>query len=125
MNKVILIGRIANDIDVKYTQTGKAVATFSIAVNRVATKGKEAQADFIRIVAWNGTAEACGNYMSKGSKVGICGRLQSRSYDKDGKKQYITEVIADNIEFLDSKKNKGNDIASSMGTDIPNEEVPF
>ena len=107
MNKVILLGRLTKDVDVRYTQaTNIMVASFSLAVNRRFTKeGEERQADFINIVAWNKTAEFCSKYFKKGQQVGVIGRLQTRNYEDDkGVKHYITEVVAEEVYFADSKK---------------------
>lgn len=107
MNKVILLGRLTKDVDVRYTQaTNIMVASFSLAVNRrFAKEGEERQADFINIVAWSKTAEFCSKYFKKGQQVGVIGRLQTRNYEDDkGVKHYITEVVAEEVYFADSKK---------------------
>ncbi len=130
MNKVILVGRLARDPEVRYTQNGKAVASFSIAVNRfVGAQGQE-QVDFIPIVAWEKLAEIVGNNLAKGRRILVEGRLQIRNYvnQETGEKRRIAEVIAQNIEFLDSRKPEepNNDDASSFGSDVfPEEEIPF
>ena len=131
MNKVILVGRLARDPDVRYTQSGKATASFALAVNRRVGQGKEQQADFIPIVAWEKLAEIAGNNLMKGSKILVEGRMQVRNYeDKNGQKRYVTEVVAQNIEFLGSKPSDNNDKlpeeASSFGSEVnPDEEIPF
>lgn len=102
MNKIILIGRIVKEIEIRHTQSGRACANFSIAVNRPYTgqDGKK-ETDFINIVAWDKTAENLKKYTSKGDLIGIEGRLQTRSYEaSDGKKRVITEVLANNVQFL-------------------------
>lgn len=107
MNKVILIGNISTDVELKYSQSNKAVATFNLAVNReyTNTEGNK-EVDFIKIVVWGKQAENINTYLRKGSKLAIEGRLQIRSYEsKEGKKSHITEVVAENVQFLDSKKN--------------------
>ena len=105
MNQVVLIGRITKDIELKYTQTGKCVCSFTVAVNK--GFGKDSEADFINCVAWEKTAENLANYTAKGSQVGISGRLQVRSYDsKEGKKVYVTEVVANFIEFIGTKSDQ-------------------
>lgn len=106
MNKVILLGRLTKDVDVRYTQaTNIMVASFSLAVNRRFAKEGEQQADFINIVAWNKTAEFVSKYFKKGQQVAIVGRIQTRNYEDDkGIKHYITEVIAEEVYFADSKK---------------------
>jgi len=112
MNKVILTGNLARDPEVRYTQSGKAVATFSMAVSRTWKKAADAQAqqltDFINIVAWEKSAEFCSKYLAKGSRILVEGRIQSRSYDaQDGTKRYVTEVVSENIEFAGGKRQEG------------------
>lgn len=104
MNKVILVGRLTRDPDVKNTTTGKTVATFTLAVDRrFKNKDGQKEADFVPIVVWGKQAELAGQYLAKGSQTGVSGRLQVRSYDaQDGQKRYVTEVIADEITFLSS-----------------------
>lgn len=107
MNKVELLGRLTRDPEIRYTQTNNIpVASFSLAVNRRFVKeGEERQADFINIVAWNKTAEFCSNYFKKGQQVAIVGRIQTRNWDDEqGQKHYVTEVIAEEVFFADSKK---------------------
>ena len=129
MNKVILLGRLTRDPEVRYTQSGKAVASFSIAVNRFA--GGQEQADFIPIVAWEKLAETCGNNLTKGRRVLVEGRLSVRSYEaNDGQKRRVTEVVAQNVEYLDSRQTSGTDAGNidinSFGKDVfPEEEIPF
>lgn len=138
MNKVILMGRLTKDPDVRYTQTGKVVCQFTLAVGRTFTnqEGKK-DADFIPIVVWGKIAEVCGNNLSKGKRALVDGRLQIRSYDtKDGSKRWISEVIASSVTFLNYKTDKdtavttGNPASSShmdcFGESIPfDEEIPF
>ena len=114
MNKVQLVGRLTRDPELRYTQTTNSlVTTFNLAVNRrFAKQGEERQADFITIVAWNKTAEFIHKYFKKGLKVVIAGRLQTRTYDDDkGSKHYITEVIAEEVEFADSKRDNASEDA--------------
>ena len=102
MNKVILTGRITKDIDLRYTQDQKAIVRFSLAVDR---RNKDKSADFISCVAWEKTAEFMSKYLAKGSKIGIVGRIQTGSYtDHDGNKVFTTDVIAEDVEFLEPKK---------------------
>lgn len=108
MNKVILMGRLTRDPEVRYTQTNNTlVASFSLAVNRRFTRqGEERQADFINIVAWNKTGEFVSKYFKKGQQVSVVGRLQTRNYDDtEGKKHYITEVVAEEVYFADSRRD--------------------
>ena len=110
MNKVFLIGRLTRDPELRYTGSNTAVATFSLAVNRNFTNANgEREADFINIVVWRKQAENVKNYLSQGSQVAIDGRIQTRSYDdQNGQKRYVTEVVADNVEFLGSKGSSNN-----------------
>lgn len=107
MNKVFLIGRLTRDPELRYTSSNVAVATFSLAVNRnFSNANGEREADFINIVVWRKQAENVKNYLSQGSQVAVEGRIQTRSYDdNNGQKRYITEVVADNVEFLGSKNS--------------------
>ena len=108
MNKVFLIGRLTRDPELRYTGNNTPVATFSIAVNRNFTnQSGEREADFINIIVWRKQAENIKNYVKKGSQVAIDGRIQTRNYEQDGVKRYVTEVVADNVQFLDTK-NGGN-----------------
>lgn len=135
MNKVILVGNLARDPEVRYTQSGKAVASFSLAVNSYNSSSQSNTATFISIVAWEKLAEICGNNLVKGSKILVEGRLQTRSYDgKDGQKRYVTEVVMQNLEFMGSKQNapagEGSlpsaGGANSFGSEVfPDEEIPF
>jgi len=139
VNKVILVGRLTRDPEVRYTQTGKAVASFSVAVNT--GFGENKRADFIPIVVWDKLAEICGNNLTKGRNVLVEGRLQISEYEKDGQKRRTTEVVAQNVEFLDTKQAVGSNAGtasaspspaksgydvSSFGTEVfPEEEIPF
>ncbi|MBP2655708.1 MAG: ssbA [Firmicutes bacterium] len=125
MNKVILVGRLTQDPEVRYTQGGKAVASFNLAVNRIVGKGQHPEADFIPIVVWEKLAEICGNNLSKGQRVLIEGRLQIRSYEaNDGQKRRVAEVIAQNMEFLE-RKIQQEDNHGFGGQVFPEEEIPF
>lgn len=106
MNKVILIGRLTKDVDYHLTQAEKAVANFTLAVDRpFKNVNGEKEADFIKIVVWGKLAEHCGNYIGKGRLVAVSGRLQTRSYEaEDGQRRYITEVVAGEVKFLDRAK---------------------
>ncbi|WP_297966583.1 single-stranded DNA-binding protein [uncultured Anaerovibrio sp.] len=110
MNKVILAGRLARDPEMRYTPSGKAVASFTLAVNRRygRSAGDQQQtADFIPIIAWEKLAEVCGNNLIKGSQILVEGRMQVRSYEaQDGTKRYVTEVIANEVEFMGSKQQR-------------------
>jgi len=110
MNKVFLIGRLTRDPELRYTGSNTAVATFSLAVNRnFSNQNGEREADFINIVVWRKQAENVKNFLTQGSQVAIDGRIQTRSYDdQNGQKRYVTEVVADNVEFLGSKNSSTN-----------------
>ena len=130
MNKCILVGRLTREPEVKYTPTGKMVATFTLAVDRGYQKDKESkEADFVPIVVWGKPAEFCGNYLNKGSKILVDGRLQVRSYDKDGQKRYVTEVIANSVDALGGRRAEGaGDPATESviaSFEDENGEVPF
>jgi single-strand DNA-binding protein len=102
MNVVMLTARLTKDVELRYTPQGKAVATFSVAVDRPYAKD---QTDFFNIVVWGKTAENCSNFIGKGRLVAIRGMIQNRSYDdNNGAKKYITEIVADEVQFLDKKK---------------------
>ena len=110
MNKVVLIGRLTKDPELRYTPgTGTAVSTITLAVDRYNTKTQQREADFIPVVVYGKQAESLSNYLSKGSPAAISGRIQTRSYDaKDGTKRYVTEVVADvplGVQFIGGKKN--------------------
>ena len=119
MNKVVLMGRLTRDPEVRYTSTNNTlVASFSLAVNRrFARQGEERQADFINVVAWDKTGEFCSKYFKKGQQVGVIGRIQTRNYDdKDGKKVYVTEVVAEETYFADTRRDgESNPFSSGAG----------
>lgn len=122
MNKITLIGRLTKDPELKYTPgKGDAVATFTIAVDRIFSKTKEA--DFIPVVVWGKQAESTATYVSKGKLIGVAGRLQVRSFDaKDGSKRYVTEVIAEEVQFLEWTDKKDD---SAPMTEVDDNDVPF
>lgn len=131
MNRVILVGRLCQDPEIRYTQSGKAVANFSLAVSRRA--GQNEQTDFIPIVVWEKLAEVCGNNLSKGRKILVEGVLQIRSYEaQDGSKRRVAEVVAQNVEFLDSKngnapkEDANNQNGYGFGPSVPDDQdIPF
>ena len=118
MNKAILIGNLANDPETRTTQSGIAQCTFRLAVQRrFANQQGVREADFINIVAWRQTAELCGRYLAKGRKVAVVGSIQTRSYDaQDGSKRYVTEVVADEVEFISGPQDGARPVRSD---DIP------
>ncbi len=126
MNKVMLIGRITHDLDLRYTPSGTAVLQFNIAINRPKDENGEQKADFPTIVVWGKQAENLNRYQKKGSQIGIVGRIQTRNYDNnEGKKVYVTEVIAENVEFLESKKDDSNfkNLTETQPTNNTSEEL--
>jgi len=109
MNKVILIGNLANDPEARTTQSGISQSTFRLAVQRRFTNAQGVrEADFFTIIAWRQTADFCNRYLAKGRKIAVEGSIQNRSYDaQDGSKRYVTEIIADNVEFVGSRDENG------------------
>lgn len=133
MNKVVLMGRLTRDPEVRYTSGNNTlVVSFGLAVNRRYVKpGEERQADFFNIVAWDKTGEFCSKYFKKGQQVGVIGRLETRNYDdKDGKKVYVTEVIAEEVHFADSKREDAGNTAPVENTpsefsQVTDDDLPF
>ena len=131
MNKTILMGRLTKDPDTRYTQTTNTqVTSFTLAVNRRFAKEGEQQADFINIVAWSKLGEFCSKYFKKGQQVGIIGRLQVRNWeDEQGQKHYVTEVVAEEAYFADSKRDGAdsssfeNTFGSNVASSSPEFEV--
>lgn len=116
-NLVVLTGRLTADVELKYTQNNIPVCSFTIAVDRRYKQGEEKQTDFINITAWRGTAEIVSKYFSKGSMIGIEGSIQTRRYqDKDGNNRTAFEVIASNVQFVESKRSEGNGESNSSPT---------
>lgn len=105
LNRVVLVGRLTKDPDLRYTPSGVAVANFTVAVNRpFSNQQGDREADFINCVVWRRPAENLANYMKKGSMIGVDGRVQTRSFDnQEGKRVFVTEIVADSVQFLDSK----------------------
>ena len=149
MNRVVLVGRLTKDPVLRKTANGVSVTSFTLACTRRFKQEGQPDADFINTVAWNKTADIVSQYTHKGSLVGVEGRIQTRSYDdKDGKRVYVTEVVADSVQFLESKSaaasnayvpeqgsNQGyqsdngqsysNDFTSSSTLDIASDDLPF
>ena len=115
-NKVILMGRLTADPELKQSQSGTTVTSFSLAVDRRYTKeGQEKQTDFITVVAWKQTAEFICRYFNKGSAMLVCGEIQTRSWDQNEQKRYATEVVASEVSFCETKKNsEGNNTAQNQ-----------
>ena len=147
MNSVVLIGRLTRDPELRYTpSSGNAVCSFTLAVDKQLSREKKQEmearnqptADFINIVVWGKTAENCANYLAKGRMTAVQGRIQSRSYDdKDGRRVYVTEVVAQNVEFLewpDSSRGGNSGFDNRKDNDFPgiegfhptdNDDIPF
>ena len=146
-NHITILGRLTRDVDVRYTPSQKVVCSFTLAVDRpfLNQEGKR-EADFIPVVVWGKAAELCGNSLAKGHRLLVEGRLQIRSYDgKDGNRHWVTEIIANNVEFVERKADSANrhiapagDVGaaprsgaaksdmSGLGTNVPfDEDVPF
>ena len=128
MNKVVLMGRLTRDPEMRFTQgSNTAVCSFSLAVNRRFRSEGQPDADFINIVSWGKTAEFVSKYFTKGQQVAVVGRIQTRNYDdKEGKKIFVTEVVAEEVYFADSKRdpNATNFEAGFMAVENP-EGLPF
>lgn len=148
INRVVLVGRITKDPELRRTSSGTAVVSFTLAVdNRFAPKDAENKADFISCIAWNNAAEVLEKYVKKGALLGVDGRLQTRNYDdKDGKKVYVTEVVCETLRMLDTKGSRDDNFISNIeayepaskksnagaepeeetiGFDISDEDLPF
>ncbi|CAM2952051.1 single-stranded DNA-binding protein [Hathewaya histolytica] len=132
MNKVTLVGRLCADPELKFTPgAGTAVTTFTLAVNRRFKKEGQPEADFIPVVVWGRMAEVTANYMSKGRMIGISGRIETRSYEaKDGTRRYVTEVIAEEVQFIGSKKDgqateQQQNTWENSYTEVDDDDIPF
>lgn len=121
VNLVIVVGNLGQDVELKYTESGQPVANFSIAANESWT-GQDGQkhekVEWIRVVAWRKLAEVCGKYLHKGSKVYLQGKLQTRSWEKEGVKHYQTEVLANEVRFLDPPSDSKPDYSREAGAPI-------
>ena len=133
MNHFVGIGRLTRDPEVRYTQSGKAYASFTLAIDRRRSGDGNQQADFISCVAWEKTAEVISQYCTKGKKIAVEGRIQTRSYDaKDGTKRYVTEIVVQSMEFCDSKCGGTSSAAPpeqgdmfSGSSAVPDADIPF
>ncbi len=132
MNRVVLIGRPTKDPELQFTPgAGKAVTKFILAVNRRYKKDGQPEADFLPIVVWGKIAENTANYVRKGSQIGVSGSIRTRSYEaKDGNKRYVTEIVADEVQFLDSKNsskksNENDDYLDPDVTPVDDDDIPF
>lgn len=116
INNIVLIGRLTRDPELRKTQSGASVVSYTIAVNRRVQTPGQPDADFINCVAWNKTADLMAQYLHKGSLIGVEGRIQTRSYDnQQGQRVYVTEVFTESIQFLDSKNNATNNNQPDTG----------
>lgn len=133
LNRVILIGRLTKDVELRYTAGASvAVGAFTLAVDRLVQKGEDREADFIPIVTWRQLAETCAKYLSKGRLCAVEGRMQVRNYENnEGRRVYVTEVIADNVRFLESAKegtqptSKVAEILGGTPIEIDDDDLPF
>ncbi len=159
INRVVLVGRLTRDVEVRKTASGLSVATFTVACDRRMARGQDGNnqqsADFISCVAWRQAADFLGSYARKGALVGVEGRIQTRNYERDGQKVYITEVVCDTVNLLESKsqsqsraQNSGyqdnsyqqpysqpkpstnddfvsDDFGAGIGMDISSDDLPF
>lgn len=122
INLVVLGGNVGNAPEVKNTQAGMAIASFSLAMSEKWKKDgeEESRVEWVRVVCFSNLAEICGKYLGKGDGVLVVGRLRSREYEKDGEKKKVTEIIADKVHFLTKKKER-----EESGPASPDEDVPF
>lgn len=140
INSVVLVGRLTKEVNLRKTGAGNSIASFSLAVNRRFVQNNEQSADFINCVAWRQQADFLAQYTKKGTQIGLEGRIQTRSYDDSaGRKIFVTEVIADNVVILESKKDSNNGQAeetqdeftgyfnspSGQTFDVPSDDLPF
>ena len=128
LNRIVLVGRLTRDPELRYTPAnGVAVTTFTLAVDRRFKQQGQQEADFIPIVVWRQQAENCAKYLGKGSMVGVDGKLQIRSYeDREGQRRYVTEVVADSVQFLETGKSRHKiDDVPAVNDQIGEDDVPF
>ncbi|HFU4486915.1 TPA: single-stranded DNA-binding protein [Streptococcus suis] len=131
INNVVLVGRMTRDAELRYTPSDQAVATFALAVNRnFKNQDGEREADFVKCVIWRQQAENLANWVKKGALIGVTGRIQTRSYkNQQGQRVYVTEVVAESFQLLESRGQQSNSQDSSFGNsssmDIQEEDLPF
>ena len=126
MNKVVLIGRLSREPELRHTTSGTPVCQINIAINRPVAQDKEPETDFINVVLWNKQAENVAKYVTKGGQVAVEGRIQTRSYENnEGKKTFVTEVIASNVEFLQTKKNDTSKTSEENTTEASDPYAEF
>lgn len=130
MNNVALVGRLTRDPELRYTPAGLATTTFTLAVENPFAK-QDPKADFIPIVTWKQAAEACANYLRKGKLCSVEGRIATRNYEKDGRKVYVTEIIASNVRFLERSEHGGQNLErqepqpDGPPIDVSDDDLPF
>lgn len=126
MNSVFEIGRVTKDVALRATPSGKSVAQFSLAVPRFK---KEDGADFFNCIAWGKTAENMSKYVKQGDRIAVTGRLQSRNYEKDGRRVYVTEIVCEEVQFLEYRRDEQAQVETPVDAntfpDIDPDEVPF
>lgn len=117
INRVVLVGRLTKDVELRYTPSGVAVGKFTLAVNRTFKSEGQPDADFVNCVVWRKPAENAANFLKKGSLAGVEGRIQTGSYEgQDGKRVYTTEVVADSVQFLEPRSSTGNESSNQSNT---------
>lgn len=119
MNKVFLVGNLTRDPELRQTNSGLASCQFTIAVNRPKNKDGVVQADYFTVQTWRAQAENCAKYLAKGRKVAVCGELRTRNYEKDGRKVYVTEVLANDVEFLTPRSQPSEPTEDMLLTRAP------
>ena len=128
INRVVLVGRLTRDVEVRKTASGLSVATFTVACDRRMARGQDGNnqqsADFISCVAWRQAADFLGSYARKGALVGVEGRIQTRNYDRDGQKVYVTEIVCDTVNLLESKSQSQNR-AQNSGYQDNSDQQPY
>jgi single-strand DNA-binding protein len=127
INRVVLVGRLVRNPELRYTPEGVAVATFTLAVNRNhANKQGEREADFINCIVWRKPAENVANYLKKGNLTGVEGKIQTKSYDNnEGRRIYVTEILADNVHFLEPRANLNNNSQPNQNNINQQEQQPY
>ena len=118
MNRAIIVGNLTKDPELRKTQNDISVCTFTVACNRRFAQDGKREADFLPVVVWRAQAESCHRYLKKGSKVAVCGTIQTRSYEaNDGSKRYVTEIVADEVEFLNTKQEVDDQVDMELVDD--------
>ena len=122
MNKVVIIGRLVRDPELRFSPSGVAVCNMTLAVDRRFKKDGQPSADFLNVVVFNKQAEHCANFLSKGKMAGVSGSIQNDSYEKDGEKKYITKIVADEVQFLSPRGDRADEIGTGVD---PEDDLPF